>query len=249
MGLYFLTPAAGVRPYDVLYDRAGAAFATADPGAWDWDQALDGAAWLHLSGVTPALGPGGAQAAMNVVAAARARSVRIAFDGNYRARLWSQWDGDAPSILSGLLAGVDLAFVNERDLELALKQDFSDLAPSERLPAAASAAFQAFPQLTRIATTQRLESRALVGVLIDRQGRAVQSRPYSLDGAVDRIGAGDAFAAGLLDGLLRDQPAAAAIEFATAAACLKHGLHGDFNLASREDIESLVNGETADVRR
>ena len=56
MGLYFLSPGAGVRPSDIVYDREGSAFALAGPGDFDWDALLDGAELLHLSGVTPALG-------------------------------------------------------------------------------------------------------------------------------------------------------------------------------------------------
>ena len=75
MGLYFLSPGAGLRPSDIVYDREGSAFALAGPGDFDWDALLDGADLLHLSGITPALGPRSAEAAKAAAAAAKAKGV------------------------------------------------------------------------------------------------------------------------------------------------------------------------------
>src|SRR5687768_6131452 len=99
MGLYFLTPGAVHRPSEVLYDRAGSAFALADPAAYDWPALLAGADWLHLSGVTPALGERAAAAAIAAAREARRLGVKVSFDGNYRPKLWEAWNGDAPGLL------------------------------------------------------------------------------------------------------------------------------------------------------
>jgi 2-dehydro-3-deoxygluconokinase len=247
MGLYFLTPGAGLRPADILYDRAGAAFANADPTLIDWDAELAGAARLHVSGVTPAIGPNGADGAQRAVAAANRLGVPVAFDGNYRAKLWAQWDGDGPAILRELIAAADLAFVNEQDLALVLGRPFATLA------GAADAAFAAFPRLTRIAATTRLRHEVgrqeLSGALIARGAAPLASATYPLSQIVDRIGGGDAFAAGLIHALLRGDGDQAALDFAVAAAVAKHAIWGDFNLATAADIAEVLSGAVRDVRR
>ena len=253
MGLYFVTPGAGPRASEVTYDRAGSAFAGADPEGVDWDAALGGASWLHVSGVTPAIGPNGAAAARRAVAAANRLSVPVSFDGNYRAKLWAEWPGDGAAILRDLIAGANLAFVNDQDLTLILGQRFEPPEPVERLRAAAGAAFAAFPRLQRIAATARVRHEVgrqdLAGALFARNAPPLASRTYAVSAIVDRIGAGDAFAAGLLHGLLHGESDQAALDFAVAAACAKHGIRGDFNLATPEEIASILSGEVMDVRR
>ena len=88
MGLYFLSPGAGLRASDIVYDREGSSFALAGPGDFDWETLLAGVDLLHLSGITPALGPNSAEAAIAAAEAARARGIPVSFDGNYRAQLW-----------------------------------------------------------------------------------------------------------------------------------------------------------------
>ena len=110
MGLYFLTPGAGLRSSEVIYDRAGSSFAEADPASWDWPALLDGCSHLHLSGITPALGPGAAQAALAAAAYARREGIKISFDGNYRARLWQAWDSNPREVLTELVGYVDILF-------------------------------------------------------------------------------------------------------------------------------------------
>ena len=105
MGLYFLTPGAVRRPSEVLYDRAGSAFVEHVDTAFDWDQLLDGVEWLHASGVTPATGPNGSAAAVAIIEAAVRKGVKVSYDGNFRGKLWEQWDGDPPATLGKMLAG------------------------------------------------------------------------------------------------------------------------------------------------
>jgi 2-dehydro-3-deoxygluconokinase len=253
MGLYFLAPGAGLRAAEITYDRAGSAFALADPGGWDWDAALTGARRLHVSGVTPAIGPNGASAALGAAAAAVRLGVPVSFDGNYRAKLWADWDGDGPAILGELIAAADLAFVNDQDLGLILGRRFEGADGAERLATAAEAAFAAFPRLQRIAATTRLRHEVarqeLGGALYTRDAATVAARTYALSGIVDRIGAGDAFAAGLLHGLMTGMGDQGALDFAVAAACAKHAIRGDFNLASEAEIAAIAAGEVMDVRR
>ncbi|WP_114395744.1 sugar kinase [Oleisolibacter albus] len=252
MGLYFLQVGAVLRPSDILYDRADSAFALADPAGYDWDHLLQGATWLHLSGITPAVSSRAEAAAMAAMEAARTRGLTISFDGNYRPKLWQARGGDAAAILHRMAAAADLIFGNERDVALLLGRDFSALPPDARFQAAAGAAFDAFPRLHRLVSTTRghasVDDQSLGGQMATRSG-LVRATPRDLSGIADRIGGGDAFAAGLLHGLLRGFNDQTALDFAVAAACLKHSIPGDANLVSEADVQALLEGAGLDVRR
>lgn len=253
MGLYFLTPGAMLRPSEVIYDRAGSAFAQAAPDAIDWREALRGAAFLHLSGITPALGPDAAAAALRAVKAARGQGVTVSFDGNFRGKLWAAWGGDGPAVLRDLLAHADLAFIDDRDIALVLGHPFAATDPAERRREAAWEAFAAFPQLSRVASTFRVQHTVdhheLSAAMFTRSGGEFTVPGRALIAIVDRIGAGDAFAAGLLHGLRTGMSDQAALEFAHAAACLKHAIPGDFNLSTETDVKAFLDQDRLDVRR
>jgi len=250
MGLYFLSPGAGLRPSDIVYDREGSAFALAGPEDFDWDTLLDGADLLHLSGITPALGPRSAEAAKAAARAAKAKGVPVSFDGNYRAQLWSRWDSDPAAILTELVGQADILFGNHRDLSLLLGRDFSGDGP-ERRREAAEAAFEAFPGLKLIASTARHVTDAdthRIAARIDGRDGSAQTGEIVVAGIVDRIGAGDAFAAGILHGMLSGRDLDWTVHAGLALTCLKHSLPGDASLFGERDIEAFLAGEL-DVRR
>lgn len=253
MGLYFLVNGALQRPSEVLYDRAGSAFALADPAGYDWPRILEGADWLVVSGVTPALGAECARAAQDAVNAAVRAGVPVAFDGNYRSKLWQRWDGDPPRRLSALCAQVDLLFAGHRDIAVMLGEAGQSGSPMDLTLAAAERAFAAFPRLRRMTTTLRaqrsVDHHALSAVMVTREGKLLQTAEYELPQIVDRIGTGDAFAAGVLHGLMCGQGDAEALRFGLAAACLKHSIPGDFNRVSVADVAALVADSGYSVRR
>jgi 2-dehydro-3-deoxygluconokinase len=246
MGMYFLTHGAGLRPAEVLYDRAHSAFASAPADLYDWNAILAQAAWLHISGITPAVSAAAADAALAAMAAARRDNVPISFDCNFRARLWGARANGAPPILRRLCEQADLIFGDERDIAFMLEQRFDDRRQ------AADAAFQAFRHLKHIACTDRarhsVDVQQLSGCLQDKSS-TWSSRPYPLHGIVDRIGAGDAFAAGVLHGLISGFAPQQAVDFGTAAAVLKHSIPGDFNLVNAADVNLLLSQQQTDVRR
>jgi 2-dehydro-3-deoxygluconokinase len=245
MGLYFLSPGAGGRAAEVIYDRAASSFAIADHAKANWNQTLKGTGWLHVSGVTAALGAQVAEAAIRAVTEARKLGLTVSFDCNYRAKLWQAWNGDAPAILRQILAQSDIAFGNERDIALILGG--SPAGARE----AANAAFKAFPKLKLIAATHRVQHsvnhHALAAALHTHEGSA-EAPAIEVTHIVDRIGAGDAFAAGLIHALRTGVDNAAAIRFALGAACIKHTIPGDFNLASAGEIEAFLAADLG-VRR
>jgi len=252
MGLYFFTPGAVRRASEVLYDRADSAFARTPADAIDWAAELAGAGWLHISGVTAAVGQASADAARAAARAARAAGVTVSFDCNYRPSLWAAWDGDGPAILGEILSLSDLVFGDHRDIALILGRTFGGEGEAPRA-AAAEAAFAAYPSLRRMASTRRIQHSVnhhdLSGFMFDRDGGAWSTPALPLTPIVDRIGGGDAFAAGLIHGLRRGLADQRTLEFALAAAALKHSIPGDFNLATAADVESLLSDGGLDVRR
>ncbi|WP_343226218.1 sugar kinase [Lysobacter sp. 5GHs7-4] len=253
MGLYFLETGAGHRPSSVLYDRADSAFARADADAYDWPALLAGADWLHLSGVTPALGQACADTAIAAARAARSAGVRVSFDGNFRGKLWQAWDGDAAGILRELMAQADWLFADHRDIAVALGYQAEAEHAEARFDAAARAAFAAFPQLRRVASTVRVQHsvdrQSLAALSLDRDGFVARTPVCELSAIVDRIGTGDAFAAGVLHGALVGLDAQDSLQFGWGAACLKHSVPGDFALFDAQDVQAFVAQDGYHVRR
>lgn len=251
MGLYFVTSGAGMRATEVIYDRAWSSFAEAPAAAWDWDAILAGVDRLHLSGITPALGPVPAESAIAAAEAAAARGIAISFDGNWRGKLWQRWDGDPRAILTRIVACADLLFGNHRDIALLLGRDDFGGEGEDRRRAAAEAAFAAFPRLRTIASTARHVDHVDLNRLsarIDTRDAQAQTDETVLAGIVDRIGGGDAFAAGVLHVLQSGGAIDAAARTGLALAALKHSLPGDASLFRQADIDAFLDGGL-DVRR
>ncbi|WP_411339952.1 sugar kinase [Sphingopyxis sp. J-6] len=250
MGLYFLSVGAGLRASEIVYDRAGSSFAASGAEDYDWDALLAGAGLLHLSGITPALGPHPAAAALVAARAAKRLGVPVSFDGNYRAMLWQAWDSDPRAILSELIGLADVFFGNHRDLSLVLGKDFGGEGEDRRREAA-EAGFAAFPGLRIIASTARHVLTAdhhRVAARVDRRDSAHQTGEVDVTGIVDRIGAGDAFAAGVLHAWRAGGDARAMAETGLALTCLKHSLPGDASRFGAADIAAFHAGGL-DVRR
>lgn len=250
MGLYFLSVGAGLRASDIVYDRAASSFATAPADAFDWRSILAGAAMLHLSGITPALGPATAAAAIAAATTAKDMGVAVSFDGNYRARLWESWDSNPRAVLTELVSLADTMFGNHRDVSLLLGKTFSGDG-ADRRREAAEAAFDAFPNLQRIASTARHvddADRHRIAARVDTRERGYQTDEVVVAGIVDRIGGGDAYAAGILHGVLSGLDLEATVASGLALTCLKHSLPGDASLFGQRDIDAFLEGGL-DVRR
>ena len=246
VGLYFLETGAVQRPSRIIYDRAGSTFVSTPATAYDWPSLLQGAEWFHISGITPATGPNAAEAALEAARTATRLGVKVSFDGNYRAHLWKTWAGNGPEILAELLGHATLAFINELDVGLILGEQHAERADAEQ------AVFSRLPRLQFVASTLRTQVSAnhhrLAGRLATRDGVWV-SGEIDMPNIVDRIGGGDAYAAGILHSLVSGAPLQRAVDFATAAAAIKHSVEGDYNRTSLDEIEDLLSQNGLDVRR
>jgi 2-dehydro-3-deoxygluconokinase len=252
LGIYFLEAGANQRPSRVTYDRSGSAIATVRAGEFDWDRIFDGADWLHVSGVTPAISAAASELAIAAARGARAKGLTVSCDYNFRANLW-RWGKRAPEVMRELVGLAHVGIANEEDCQKALgitipaNPDAGEL-PIDAYRELGARVLQEYPNLERQAITLR-ESRSAdhngwSAVLVTRTG-FFQSARYDIADVVDRVGAGDAFAAGLIYGLVTYSDDAKALAFATAASCLKHSIPGDFNRVSVAEVEALMGGDAS----
>lgn len=250
LGIYFAETGANQRPSKVIYDREHSAIAEAKPGDIDWTKALDGVAWLHTTGITPAISLSAAELTREALQKAKEKGIIVSIDFNYRAKLW-KYGKSAPEVMRELVQLADIGIGNEEDCQksLGLKARVDvesgklDLAAYEQLTANV---LEAFPNLSRVAITLReshsADHNSWSACLRNKQQFIVAPK-YEITDIVDRIGSGDAFAAGLIHGLDIFSNDASALEFAVAASCLKHSIPGDFNLVTEKEVMALVKGE------
>lgn len=270
-GIYFVETGANQRGSTVTYDRDGASIALQPAGEYDWDAAFDGADWLHITGITPALSQHAAEAAQVAVAAARRRGLTVSCDLNFRKKLWRWKPGTEPvelarQTMGSLMPSIDVVIANEEDADLALdiRAAGTDVESGELDAAAyeqvAREIVRRFPNVGTVAITLRESHSASHNnwgaMLYDAAHQrahfapadaAGRYRPYAIHNIVDRVGAGDSFAGALIFALNTPDLSSpeTALRYAVAASCLKHSIKGDFNYVSRAEIESLMHGSAS----
>ena len=248
MGTYFLTPAAGPRGGEVVYDRARSAFAETQ----DYDPAvLDGVRHLHVSGISLAVSEASSTATRALARKAKERGLTLSFDGNYRPSLWKASGRDGRDEIAEMVAMADILFGNHKDVSLLLGREFSGDGAARRREAAL-ALLEKFPDLTAISSTARhVENGTTHRIVarIDSREAAAESEERVLTGIIDRIGTGDAFAAGVLASWLQDaSDLQGAVDGGIALAALKHYEPGDFCRANAAEWRAAMGG-TGDVSR
>lgn len=252
MGIYFAEAGASQRASNVIYDRAHSAIAEMAPGTIDWDQVLAGAAWFHVTGITPALGDNAAACTRDAVEAARRAGARVSVDLNFRKKLWSE--AEAQATMRPIMRLVDLAIANEEDIQSALGLRVPDtdvtsgqlnLSGYRAVAEQLSAEFG--PSMVAITLRQSVSAsdNGWEAVLWDAQAGAFhRSQRYDVR-LVDRIGGGDSFAAGLIFGLVTGRAPDLALRFAVAASALKQTIPGDFNRVSVPEVDRLAGGDAS----
>ncbi len=255
LGIYFAEAGSNQRPSRVVYDRQGSAIAEGAPGDIDWAAVFSGVDAFHITGITPALSASAADLALEAVRTAKSLKVSVSIDLNYRSKLWG-YGRKAPDVMGELVKFADLVVANEEDIEEALGLNVGgeaarddgaplDLRKYEKL---AALVMSRFANVTRVAITLRESLSAdhnCWSAALGTSDRFLVSRRYNIPNVVDRIGSGDAFAAGLLHGLDVLGSDQEALEFAAAASCLKHSVPGDFNLVSEKEVFDLLGGDAS----
>ncbi|MGB5490178.1 MAG: sugar kinase [Woeseiaceae bacterium] len=250
VGIYYLETGANQRPSKVVYDRAGSSICTAAPDSFDWSKVFDGAKWLHITGITPALSASAAELSLQAVTEAKKRGVTVSCDFNFRVKLW-KYGKTAPEVMAELVKYVDIGIANEEDCQKSLgitvdvdvESGELDTAKYEALSAKV---LQVYPDMSAIAITLReshsADRNGWSACLRDADGFRL-SRHYELTDIVDRVGGGDSFGSALIYGLNAYQDRQQSLEFAVAASCLKHSIPGDFNRVTVAEVQNLMGGD------
>jgi 2-dehydro-3-deoxygluconokinase len=252
LGIYFLETGAVARPSKVIYDRAKSSIAEIRPGMINWENVLEGASWFHWTGITPAISEGAAKVCMEAIKAANKRDITVSCDLNFRKNLW-KWGRTAGEVMPELVSGCDIILGNEEDAEkvFGIKPEGTDVSSGHvsatKYESVCVKLMKQFPMAKKVIITLRgsinADHNSWSGVLFD--GKKLYEGPeYQITHIVDRVGGGDSFMGGLIYGLLTfpgdDRKA---LNFAVAASCLKHTIHGDYNLVSVSEVEALLKGD------
>ena len=250
VGIYFLESGASMRPSKVIYDRAHSAIAEADVSDFDFDTIFAGAAWFHVSGITPALSAKGAALTEAAMKAAKKAGVTVSVDLNYRKKLWTP--AEAKACMTNLMQYVDVCIGNEEDAEkvLGFTPAATDVSKGELNLDGYKQIFKEMKDafgFKYVATTLRESYSASDNgwsALIYDGNEFYHSKKYDVR-IVDRVGGGDSFAGGLIYGLLEKADMKEALEFAVAASALKHTIPGDANMMSVAEVETLAGGDAS----
>jgi 2-dehydro-3-deoxygluconokinase len=257
VGIYFAETGASQRSGTVIYDRAASAISEIAPDAVKWDEVMKGAAWFHVTGITPALGAKATAATAAAIAAARRARARVSVDLNYRKKLWSE--AQAQATMRPLMRDVDVVIANEEDLQSVLGVHVAGADVSsgtldvKGYRAAAERVTREFgPSIVAVTLRESVSAsdNGWSAVLWDgASGTMHQSQKYAVR-LVDRIGGGDSFAAGLIYAVLAGRPFDEALRFAVAASALKQTIPGDMNRVTVAEIDAVAGGDASGrVRR
>jgi 2-dehydro-3-deoxygluconokinase len=234
LGLYFLEFGAAPRASSVIYDRKGSAIAAVQPGMVPWAKVFAGSKWFHVTGITPALSASSAAVTREAMMAAKAAGVKTSMDLNYRVKLWTTTE--AGNCLSDLMQYCDVLITTEEDVEKVFGITGSNY---EEVAAKVADKFK----LDIVAITLRenpLVWRNTWTGMAYQKGKVYKTRTYEVE-IVDRLGAGDSFAAGLIHGLLGGD-VQNALDWGVATSAIKHSIPGDFAWVHPEEVEALLKG-------
>ncbi|MHA7131438.1 sugar kinase [Algoriphagus namhaensis] len=238
IGIYFLEHGAMQRSSKIIYDRSESVFAKHACQDVDWDQVLEGVDLLHWSGITPALSQCAADFTLEAISQAKHRKIAISADPSFRSNLW-KYGKRADEIMPELLKHSTLIIGGIHDFKVCLDLMGSNLDDLTEL------VFDLFEGLDYIATTHRhshsSSANDFSATLYSRNTK-YDSKKYELTHIVDRVGTGDAFAAGLIHGLLHDY-GDRALELGVAAAVFKHSVPGDLLYASLAELNEIIDGD------
>jgi 2-dehydro-3-deoxygluconokinase len=243
LGIYFLEKGTIHRPSEVVYQRADSAFSKIQPDMIDWKRILAGADWFHWTGITPAISEVTAACCAEAIHVANDLNIPVSGDFHSRASLWNP-TRDQVETLKPLMQGTDIAFTSQHDIEKQLSSNID----TSTFESCAKALMAAYPRIKKVIDKDRISLSAshnrIKGKLWNGH-ELLESNEYDIQPIVDRVGTGDAFAAGLIYGLVNGNSDAESINIASATCSIKHSVEGDANVVSVDTILNLVKGDTS----
>jgi 2-dehydro-3-deoxygluconokinase len=249
LGIYYVETGASQRPSTFLYNRQGSSITELRSGDLDWNTIFDGKDWFHVTGITPALADSVAELTKEACAAAKQKGLTVSCDLNFRKKLWSK--EKARKVMTELMEYVDVLFTNEEEAAtvFGIEARGTNITAGEishhGYEDVAAQLYERFKlKYVSISLRESLSATAnnWSGILYDGK-KYYTSRKYHIGYIVDRVGGGDAYSSGIIYGLLTGQDLQESVDFAAAASCLKHSIHGDFNLVSFDEILALMGGD------
>lgn len=251
LGTYYLETGFGIRASEVTYDRKHSAITEYDFSKVDLDELLSDFTWLHMSGITPALGENCRKLIYDLMVKAKEKGMTVSFDGNFRSTLWS-WE-EARDYCTKCLPYVDVLlgiepyhlWRDENDHSLGDYKDGVPLQPSyEQQDEIFRAFVERYPNIRCIARHVRYAhsgSENSLKAFMWYDDHTFESKLFTFN-ILDRVGGGDAFASGLIYAIMHDYKPMDMINFAVASSVLKHTIHGDANITDDEQaIRNLMN--------
>lgn len=248
LGTYFLESGAGLRPSRVIYDRAYSSISEMNHIEWNMDDLFNDVSLFHITGIALALSEKWHDLGASLIKEAHKRNIPVSFDMNYRSQLWDI--ETAKEVYRQVLPSIDYLSATPRDATTFMSINDPSLDSTQDYMRAMS---QKFPNLKIIYGTERINQTPnrflLTGTIYDAESDSfAESTQYQIDEVVDRVGAGDSYSAGVLDGILLNKSLQDIVDFATAASVLKHTIKGDINRFNREDIEQFLNNHSNILR-
>ncbi|WP_421762645.1 PfkB family carbohydrate kinase [Ekhidna sp.] len=243
MGKYFLEKGAVHRPSEVVYERDNSAFSKIKPDTFDWKRILRNADWFHWTGITPGISENAAESLRQAIQVANELGVPVSVDVHSRKNLW-QYGKDKTEVMPELVQGCDVVIASPYDMQ----ENLGVASENDDLQTASEKLKEKFPRVQKVVDKKRETLSAshnrIQGFIWN--GKEVLTSPsFDVTHIVDRVGTGDAYAAGMIYGLLNLQDEQKAVDFAAAACSLKHTVEGDANVISAEAVDSLVQGNTS----
>lgn len=242
LGLYFTEPGNYIRSTRVIYDRSGSSYATLQPGMIDWENALSQTQYFHWSGVAAAVSQSAADVCAEALAVAQDKGLIISADFNYRSTLW-KYGKKAAEIMPCLLEPSEI-IVADLDSAAVYYNITTDATASieDRFRQCSEALRQRLPNLKTLAMSFRKtqDHEPWYTGAIMHKGNYYFSAGYCLPFITDQIGAGDAFTAGMLFGLMNDYEPQRIIDFATACGALKQSINGDWAILVKPEVEQFM---------
>ncbi|OBR92342.1 2-dehydro-3-deoxygluconokinase [Clostridium ragsdalei P11] len=246
MGIYFYEKGTSVRSSKVVYDRDNSAITKASVDEFEFDEILKDADWFHVSGITLALGENCIEICKKALKSAKKYNIPVSVDLNYRKQLWP-FD-KFENTMSEILKDADLCI---GWLDSNKNKDFRyNTANFAQKDFDESKYIKIFKNMCKSYNLKYVVTTLRESYLADNNGLSAvaydgnelyHSKKYNFN-ILDRVGAGDAFAAGLIYKLVSGSNYKDALEFAVAASVLKHSIEGDFNLVSEEEVKNLLSG-------
>lgn len=250
MGTYYLEKGHGLRSSVVVYDRAHSVFCGSRFDDYQWDEIFEDESCLYVSGITPALSDGLFDCVLNAMKAARKKGLSVYFDVNYRAKLLSI--EKAAFIFNTLSPYITHLIGNEEHLKsiLNIHTDHGDDQVRCRLTEITNEVSEK-TGIPNIAVTVRrtISADHTVFYASYYDGHELALSPQYDLYPLDRVGSGDAFSAGLVYSIIKGSNATDSVRFAAASCAMKHEISNDINFSSVEEIGSLMENRSLDVKR